>query len=319
MREKILVITPFYPPNIGGAETFCADLVKELSKKADVEVCTINWGKNKTFKGTGIKQLLDVFPRLLFHAFRAIRGRKPDLLICIGLQATFIGAIFNAIYGIRVRGILLALYEFASTNGLLRAFSRFALNRMEFVFVEGQTGRGDILGLVPCEKIKIFQHWCDQSMFKPIEHHNGWKTRILFVGRAIPEKGKNIIEKVENNLRGLMDLEFYYVENCRFQDLPRFYQMADVVVVPSLYAEGIPRVVIESASCGCAVISSNMGALPEVVGEFGIVCEPNAHSFEFWIKYLYFNESHLKMLKKQSLEYAIKNFSKENAEVFLCE
>lgn len=318
-REKILVITPFYPPNIGGAETFCADLVQELSKKYNISVCTIAWGKNKTFAGIGIRQLFEVMPKLAFSAFKAIRRQKPDLLFCIGLNAAFIGAVFNVIWGIRARGVLLALYKFASANPILRAFSAFALNRMDKVFVEGQTGRGDILGLVPENKVKIFQHWCDQEIFYPSPKRNGWKVRVLFVGRPIREKGKHIIQAVQECLKHLKALEFIYVENCRFEDLPKYYQMADICVVPSLYPEGIPRVVIESASCGCAVIASDMGALPEVVNNFGVVCQPTVHEFSYWLETLYKNNEVLRRLKFQSFEYAKKNFSNKNAEVFSCE
>ena len=51
--NKVLIITPFWKPNIGGAETFAEDLSKALSKKYIVHVNSSykgRWTRLKTFK-----------------------------------------------------------------------------------------------------------------------------------------------------------------------------------------------------------------------------------------------------------------------------
>lgn len=40
MAKKVLVLTPFFPPNIGGAETFCEALVNEMKHNFGVTVLT---------------------------------------------------------------------------------------------------------------------------------------------------------------------------------------------------------------------------------------------------------------------------------------
>ncbi|WP_169337855.1 glycosyltransferase [Propionicicella superfundia] len=60
--------------------------------------------------------------------------------------------------------------------------------------------------------------------------------------------------------------------------LPAFYRELDVLVVPSLPTKGwleqFGRVVVEAMASGVPVISSASGALPEVVGDAGILVPP---------------------------------------------
>ena len=55
--------------------------------------------------------------------------------------------------------------------------------------------------------------------------------------------------------------------------LVTFYQQASVFVFPSLY-EGFGLPVLEAMACGCPVITSNTSSLPEVVGEAGMLVNP---------------------------------------------
>lgn len=57
-------------------------------------------------------------------------------------------------------------------------------------------------------------------------------------------------------------------------DLAHLYNAAAVLVLPSLL-EGFGLPVVEAMACGTPVVVSNRGALPEVVGDAGIVCDPD--------------------------------------------
>jgi glycosyltransferase involved in cell wall biosynthesis len=56
-------------------------------------------------------------------------------------------------------------------------------------------------------------------------------------------------------------------------DLPAIYNLADVFGFPSIYEEfGIP--VVEAMSCGCPIVSSSTGAIPELTQGAALLNEP---------------------------------------------
>jgi len=56
-------------------------------------------------------------------------------------------------------------------------------------------------------------------------------------------------------------------------DLPALYNLADVYVFPSVYETfGIP--ILEAMACGCPVVASNTGAMPELAGDAALLVDP---------------------------------------------
>ena len=58
------------------------------------------------------------------------------------------------------------------------------------------------------------------------------------------------------------------------QDMPLFYNAAEVLVYPSFY-EGFGLPPIEAMACGTPVIASNVTSLPEVCYESALLIDPN--------------------------------------------
>lgn len=58
------------------------------------------------------------------------------------------------------------------------------------------------------------------------------------------------------------------------EDLACLYQRAQVFVYPSLY-EGFGLPVLDAMTSGCPVVTSNVSSLPEVVGDAGVLVDPN--------------------------------------------
>jgi len=56
-------------------------------------------------------------------------------------------------------------------------------------------------------------------------------------------------------------------------DLPAVYSMADLFVFPSIY-EGFGIPVLEAMSCGCPIVASNTGALPEITDGAASLIDP---------------------------------------------
>ena len=52
-----------------------------------------------------------------------------------------------------------------------------------------------------------------------------------------------------------------------------FYKQARVIIVPSFFNESYARVVAEAMAAGVPVVASNRGALPETVGDAGLILD----------------------------------------------
>ena len=305
--QKALIVTPFFRPNIGGCETFAEDLAQALLKKYDlVHVSTIKWKKPIVWEGLSFRKAVRMVFKLASPTFKMVDEYKYDKVYALGLIASCVCCILN----IPFYTVMLALYDFKKRNW----FTRWILNRAEKVFVEGHAGEEDVINLgVPKHNIIRYQHWCDQSKFHPIDRKREGNLKVLFVGRPIPIKGKHIIQACEKLTEGI---DYEYIENVKYEDLPQYYQRADVLVVPSLYNEGFTRVVIEAASCGCIILASNRGALPELVEPYGFAIEPTPGNFKRMLVRWSTSPRFVKLTQDTTFIFAQHNFSAKNAEVF---
>jgi glycosyltransferase involved in cell wall biosynthesis len=54
------------------------------------------------------------------------------------------------------------------------------------------------------------------------------------------------------------------------EDMPTLLKSVDVMVLPSYYREGVPKCLIEGASCGLALITTDRPGCREVVSQDGV-------------------------------------------------
>jgi glycogen synthase len=133
------------------------------------------------------------------------------------------------------------------------------------------------------------------EIFKPPLHENR-RLDLIYVGRLIRGKGvQTLIDAVrELERRGLPrkltivgkgpdgpefrraaeGLPVTFVGVKRDRELSELIAEHKILVVPSLEPEPFGIVVLEGLACGCSVVASRHGGLPEAVGPHGVLFEP---------------------------------------------
>ena len=115
---------------------------------------------------------------------------------------------------------------------------------------------------------------------------SNWRTKnleaALRVLQAVREMGANFETVVYGSPEGIEackadesipSAEMKCIGYVAADELAMLYRNAGVFLFPSLY-EGFGLPVLEAMACGCAVVTSNAGALAEVVGSGGQVFDP---------------------------------------------
>lgn len=67
-----------------------------------------------------------------------------------------------------------------------------------------------------------------------------------------------------------------YARNVRRDELPLYYRDSNVFVLPSVWVEAFGLVLAEAMACGTPVIGSNIGGIPYVVGDAGLLVNPGS-------------------------------------------
>jgi len=173
------------------------------------------------------------------------------------------------------------------------------VQKLEHVVTVSECSRTDIADAFdrPESKIGLIYNGIDTDTFSPQTHIQRKPLRIMTTASADqPLKGlKFLLEALAQIKPKYPDIELLIVGKLReggqtekqlsqlqlkdhvsfvtgisTEALVEYYSEASIVVSPSLY-EGFGLPAGEAMACGCAVISSDGGALPEVVGDAGLV------------------------------------------------
>jgi glycosyltransferase involved in cell wall biosynthesis len=69
--------------------------------------------------------------------------------------------------------------------------------------------------------------------------------------------------------------QVHFLENVSSEDLARLYNAAQCLTLPSYY-EGFGLPPLEAMACGTPVVVSDRSSLPEVVGDAGLLIDPDS-------------------------------------------
>ncbi|HNO75682.1 MAG TPA: glycosyltransferase family 4 protein [Nitrosomonas mobilis] len=91
-----------------------------------------------------------------------------------------------------------------------------------------------------------------------------------------------------------------------FDQMPQWYQKADIAVIPTIACEGTSLSCLEALAAGCAVVSTNVGGLPDLVydGMNGLLVDPDARSIAAAINRLIIDRELRERLQRSASETA---------------
>jgi glycosyltransferase involved in cell wall biosynthesis len=190
--------------------------------------------------------------------------------------------------------------------GLRRWFSFINMQmkvarRLSHIITVSQTARRHIADTfrIPQDKLRVIYNGIDTDVFSPSPKVARLDNRLVVViSRDTPVKGLRFMLEALAVLRHKYDLELIvvakgtdnrntqrllttlgirdyvkFIDEIDTTELVNQYRLASLVVVPSVY-EGFGLPAAEAMACGAPTVSTTAGALPEVVGDAGILVPP---------------------------------------------
>ena len=224
---RVLIITPFFSPNIGGVETHFDDLIKFLlerghkvfvvtyqplttrlkapgiEKKGNLVIRRISWFGHNWFPKLEKKPFLVclyLLPGLFIYSLIYALKYKVDVIHTQGLVPSLLGRILKLFVKSRYVASVHTLYSLDKKPLLGKVFV-WVLNAYDKILLVSVRAREELLpyGLNE-KKAEIFTYWVNQEVFRPQDKNNckkrvGWGSKfvVLFVGRLIKIKGAHVM------------------------------------------------------------------------------------------------------------------------------
>jgi len=227
MKKRLLLLTPFFSPNVGGVETFLDDLIRHIRERDPNQIVdvvtycplttpvrarteTTAWGTiyRCPYVGNNLFYRLERWPAVQFvylaaglmvYALPFLLSRRYDCVNTHGMAASFLTSLLRPL--LRDKRLVATIhtnYRFAEQQGLARKFSRWILARADHLLIDADGCHDDLRALGLTVPGTVYYNWVDETVFKPAAAKAAVRARLgipaaavtgLFVGRFNPEKG----------------------------------------------------------------------------------------------------------------------------------
>ena len=289
-----------------GAQVFATDLQEALTARGhDIETVALVPG---SAGGLGVDALAPRWPSTA--GLRSLRARmaRVDVTVAHGSTTGPACAIGGLGPGRPVVYRQISDSRFWAPTRIKRARVRATLARARFVVALSEFNRSELvewIGVRP-ERIVVVPNGVPATRFSPATPAQRSAARaalglpdvpvLLFAGALVPEKGADLAiravgsatdahlvvagtgrerERLERLADELAPGRVHFVGST--PDAVPLYHAADLLVLPSRGGDAMPAVLIEAGLCALAVVSTRIGAIPEVVvdGTTGYVVAPD--------------------------------------------
>ncbi|MCX5887807.1 MAG: glycosyltransferase family 4 protein, partial [Proteobacteria bacterium] len=90
---------------------------------------------------------------------------------------------------------------------------------------------------------------------------------LLLIGTAVRKEYEAMLREITRQ-SGISE-RIHFLGQIRNDDLPLYYNASDLFILPSIKAEGVPKVLMEAAACNLPYLTSPIGGIPAFLREVG--------------------------------------------------
>lgn len=282
---KILFTSYFFSPSIGGIETVSEALALEFVR-AGHEVRLVTTTRNSD---------------LISRPFEVIRAPGPVTLLKLTRWADVVFQnnisleLAWPLFVVRRPWIVAHQVWLNSVSGPGKW--RFRLKNLLLRFACNASISRPIAEALPVPSVVIGNPY-EAAIFK-IRPEIARTRELVYLGRLVSDKGVDLLLQAlaelrkwdmrprltiigsgpeEDGLKAMADHlqiadQIEFTGSKKGEDLVRILNQHQIMVIPSRWAEPFGIVALEGIACGCALVASRLGGLPEAVGPCGIFFE----------------------------------------------
>jgi len=290
---KIAFITRLFPQDsFGGGQFYSYEMWKRLKRDHEVHLIS-GWENDPKLlpKGTYVidqrrRSRIANYKRMRKGVKKYLNEIKPDVVVSTTLE---IPVKYKTVFTIYHIGHWSGYYKDLFSR-IQRFFAKRKLKQAEKLIAISKATINDLKKIGIKKDVSLVYPGLDFKKLK-VKKVKNKKFTIVYPSRISREKGQDVLIKAVRNMDNVRVIIVGYVndpgylkelkmmsKNVEFKtnvpDIVKYYQMADLIVFPTLVPEGFGFTAAEAMACGKAVVASDFPAVREVVGKSGIIVKP---------------------------------------------
>lgn len=278
MVKKVLSISPFLPPNIGGVESLISRLnfltdekkfkiyqigyyplnTKIGYKRHEIlnsyEYFRMPWfGKglfNKLENKSFLLTFLYLFPGLFIFTviilFKYIKIKEIKSIHAYGFISGLICILLNSFLRKKLIITTHSFYDLKKKKFLSHIF-KFILKKFDLIIPNTKESLEEIEELgIERSKLILFKNWCDLSIYKKIEdnnnsmaYHKKFSFNLVFLGRLIDLKGIDIYLNLSKKFQ---NIGFFIIGSGKYEDEIKNMENKNIFFFSNIEESKIPQI-----------------------------------------------------------------------------
>jgi len=298
---KVLILTN----NDVGLYKFRKEVIEALVQENEVFACLPYGDLVPQIEALGVKYIQDEFDRHgtnpiseIKHYLqykKVLRQVMPDIVFTYTVKPNIFGgaacASMNVPYVVNVTGLGTAVENPGLMQKIMIPMYKFGIRKAQKVFFQNSENQKFMLerkmvkgpyDLLPGSGVNL-------SQYHVLPYPDRNTIDFLFVARVMKEKGiDQYVEAAEYITKKYPQTRFHICGACEpeysgnlkelqekgiviyhglVKDMVKMYEMAQCIVHPTYYPEGLSNVLLESCACGRPIITTNRPGCREVVDD----------------------------------------------------